>query len=115
LGFEVETIADIVDTQGHRVSSTDLRTALAVGDLERAAHLQGHRYEISGHVIHGQKLGRNIGYPTINLRVPTRCALRSGVYVVRVHGLSDSPLPGIASLGVRPTVNKGGRLLLEVH
>lgn len=114
-GFEVETIADVADEHGHRISSSELRTALAVGNLERARHLLGHAYRISGHVVHGQKLGRNIGFPTLNLRVPAQCALRSGVYVVQVHGLGDKPMAGVASLGVRPTVSSGGRLLLEVH
>lgn len=114
-GFEVETIADVADEHGHRISSSELRTALAVGNLERAEHLLGHSYSISGHVVHGQKLGRSIGYPTLNLRVPARCALRSGVYTVRVHGLDAQALRGVASLGVRPTVSHGGRLLLEVH
>lgn len=114
-GFDVETIADIADTQGQRISSSQLRTALAVGDLTRAADLLGHAYSLSGHVIHGQKLGRDIGYPTLNIRVPEHCALRSGIYVVRAHGLSQAPLNGVASLGVRPTVADAGRLLLEVH
>ncbi|TEA78051.1 bifunctional riboflavin kinase/FAD synthetase [Allopusillimonas ginsengisoli] len=114
-GFEVETIADIEDDHGHRISSSELRTALAVGQLRHAEHLLGHRYRITGHVIHGQKLGRSIGYPTLNLRAPARCALRSGVYVVRAHGLGSSPINGVASLGVRPTVMHDGRLMLETH
>jgi riboflavin kinase/FMN adenylyltransferase len=114
-GFEVETIADVADEQGHRISSSELRTALAVGNLERARHLLGHGYRISGHVIHGQKLGRSIGFPTLNVRVPPQCALRSGVYVVVAHGLGPQPMAGVASLGVRPTISQGGRLLLEVH
>src|SRR5690606_18087556 len=89
--------------------------ALAVGTLERAAELLGRPYSISGHVVHGQKLGRSIGYPTLNIRVPDNCALRSGIYVVRAHGLAQQPLNGVASLGVRPTVTHAGRLLLEVH
>ncbi|MCB5362166.1 bifunctional riboflavin kinase/FAD synthetase [Pusillimonas sp. CC-YST705] len=114
-GFEVHTLADIVDSHGTRISSSEVRTALAVGNLARARDLLGHTYRLSGHVIHGQKLGRTIGYPTLNLRVPALCAARSGVYVVRVHGLADQPLNGVASLGVRPTVTEAGRLLLEVH
>jgi len=114
-GFEVETIADIEDDHGHRISSSELRTALAVGQLRNAEHLLGHRYRITGHVIHGQKLGRSIGYPTLNLRAPARCALRSGVYVVRAHGLGHKPVNGVASLGVRPTVMHDGRLMLEAH
>lgn len=114
-GFAVHTLADIIDTHGTRISSSEVRTALAVGNLTRARDLLGHTYHLSGHVIHGQKLGRTIGYPTLNLRVPSLCAARSGVYVVRVHGLADTPLNGVASLGVRPTVTEAGRLLLEVH
>ena len=114
-GFEVETISDVADEHGHRISSSELRTALAVGNLERAEHLLGHSYHLSGHVIHGQKLGRTIGYPTLNVKVPDQCALRSGVYIVRAHGLGPRPINGVASLGVRPTVTHNGRLMLEVH
>lgn len=114
-GFEVETIGDIEDEHGHRISSSELRTALAVGQLTHAQHLLGRRYHITGHVIHGQKLGRSIGYPTLNLMAPPQCALRSGVYVVRVHGLMPVPVNGVASLGVRPTVTQNGRLMLETH
>ncbi|NYT59478.1 bifunctional riboflavin kinase/FAD synthetase [Alcaligenaceae bacterium] len=114
-GFQVETIADIADEHGHRISSSELRTALAVGNLARAEHLLGHSYRISGHVVHGQKLGRSIGYPTLNVKVPAQCALRSGVYVVRAHGLGPQAINGVASLGVRPTISQGGCLMLEVH
>lgn len=114
-GFDVETLRDVPDEQGQRISSSQLRTALAVGNLERARELLGKPYSLSGHVIHGQKLGRNLGYPTLNIKVPDHCALRSGIYVVRAHGLDGSPLNGVASLGVRPTVADAGRLLLEVH
>ncbi len=114
-GFEVHTLADIIDGHGTRISSSEVRTALAVGNLARTRDLLGHTYYLSGHVVHGQRLGRTMGYPTLNLRVPPLCAARSGVYVVRVHGLSGQPLNGVASLGVRPTVTEAGRLLLEVH
>ncbi len=114
-GFEVETIADVPDAAGRRISSSELRQALARGDLERAQTLLGHAYRISGHVGHGQKLGRSIGYRTINHRIPEHCAIRNGVYVVRVHGLAPRPLPGVASLGVRPTVTSQGRRVLETH
>jgi len=114
-GFEVQTIADVTDRLGHRVSSSEVRTALAVGDLDRAEHLLGRPFQISGHVIHGQKLGRTLGFPTLNLHVAPRCAARSGIYVVRVHGLGEQPRPAVASLGVRPTVEDHGRVLLESH
>jgi riboflavin kinase/FMN adenylyltransferase len=117
-GFEVHTLSDVADAHGHRISSSEVRTALAVGDLPRAEHLLGHPYRMSGHVIHGQKLGRDLGFPTLNLRVAPHCAARSGIYVVRAFGLADrpdEPLAGVASLGARPTVQDNGRVLLEVH
>lgn len=114
-GYDIETIGDVLDEHEHRISSSEVRTALAVGNLERAERLLGHTYHISGHVIHGQKLGRTLGYPTLNIKVPSLCAARSGVYIVRAHGLADTPLNGVASLGVRPTVMDAGRLMLEVH
>ena len=114
-GFEVHTLADVTDNNGHRISSSEVRTALAVGDLERARHLLGQPFHISGHVVHGAKLGRQLGFPTMNLRVAARCAARSGIYVVRVLGLADRPLAAVASLGVRPTVEDEGRVLLEAH
>lgn len=115
-GFEVETLSDVHDASGLRISSSELRQALAHADLERAQTLLGRAYSITGHVGHGQKLGRSIGYRTLNQRVPDNCALRNGVYIVRVHGLSaDGPLPGVASLGVRPTVTQRGRRVLETH
>ncbi|WP_323017957.1 bifunctional riboflavin kinase/FAD synthetase [Castellaniella sp.] len=114
-GFTVDAIADINDSHGQRISSSALRTALAVGNLAHSSQLLGGPFRISGHVIHGQKLGRDLGFPTLNLRVPAPCAARSGIYIVRVHGLLDSPLPGVASLGVRPTVTRDGPLLLETH
>ncbi|HJD44123.1 MAG TPA: bifunctional riboflavin kinase/FAD synthetase [Candidatus Paenalcaligenes intestinipullorum] len=113
--FTLHTIEDIQDAGGQRISSSEVRTALAVGNLERSQALLGHPYRLTGHVIHGQKLGRTIGFPTLNLRAPAFCAARSGIYIVRVLGLSDQPLPGVASLGVRPTVTDNGALLLEVH
>jgi riboflavin kinase/FMN adenylyltransferase len=70
---------------------------------------------MSGHVVHGQKLGRNLGYPTLNLRVAHKRPALSGIFVVQVHGLAQQPLPGVASMGVRPTVDDSGRVLLETH
>ena len=114
-GFEVDAIADVPDASGRRISSSELRLALSRGDLEHAHGLLGYQYRISGHVGHGQKIGRTIGYRTLNHHVPSHCALRNGIYVVRVHGLAPSPLPGVASLGVRPTVTQQGRRVLETH
>jgi riboflavin kinase/FMN adenylyltransferase len=97
-----------------RISSSEVRAALAQGDFDATRALLGHPYSISGHVIHGAKLGRTLGFPTLNLRVAHRPAL-SGVFVVQVHGLAAQPLPAVASLGVRPSVEDDGRMLLEVH
>jgi len=112
-GFHVETLPTVMNGST-RISSSAVRQALAEGDFGHAEQLLGHPYAISGHVVHGQKLGRTLGFPTLNLRVPHRPAL-SGVFIVQVHGLTDGPLPAVASLGVRPTVDDSGRVLLEVH
>ncbi len=112
-GFEVEVLPTVRNGET-RISSSAVRSALAEGDFLHAQALLGHPYSISGHVIHGAKLGRDIGFPTLNLRVPHRPAL-SGIFIVQVHGLDEKPLPAVASLGVRPTVEDAGRVLLEVH
>ncbi|RJG14517.1 bifunctional riboflavin kinase/FAD synthetase [Massilia cavernae] len=112
-GFEVETLPTVMHGD-HRISSSAVRSALAAGELDTARQLLGHSYYMSGHVIHGQKLGRTLGFPTLNLRVAHRPTL-SGIFVVQVHGLAAHPLPAVASLGVRPTVDDSGRVLLEVH
>jgi riboflavin kinase/FMN adenylyltransferase len=112
-GFEVETLPTVMNGS-IRISSSAVRTALADGDFSLTEQLLGRPYAISGHVIHGQKLGRTLGFPTLNLRVAHRPAL-AGIFVVQVHGLAAQPLPAVASLGVRPTVDDSGRVLLEVH
>jgi riboflavin kinase/FMN adenylyltransferase len=112
-GFEVHSLPAVLH-DSTRISSSAVRTALAAGDFEATRALLGHPYSMSGHVIHGQKLGRTLGFPTLNLRVAHRPAL-AGIFVVQVHGLADQPLPAVASLGVRPTVEDAGRMLLEVH
>lgn len=112
-GFQVETLPTVMNGS-QRISSSAVRAALTLGDFAHAKQLLGHPYAISGHVIHGQKLGRTLGFPTLNLRVAHRPAL-SGIFVVQVHGLAPEPLSAVASLGVRPTVDDSGRVLLEVH
>ena len=112
-GFEVHSLPAVLH-EATRISSSAVRAALAAGDFEATRALLGHPYSMSGHVIHGQKLGRTLGFPTLNLRVVHRPAL-AGIFVVQVHGLADRPLPAVASLGVRPTVEDAGRMLLEVH
>jgi riboflavin kinase/FMN adenylyltransferase len=113
-GFKVEALPSVTN-DGTRISSSAVRNALEQGDLMHAKQLLGHAYAISGHVIHGQKLGRSIGFPTMNLRVAHKRPALSGIFVVQVHGLAGHPLPGVASLGVRPTIDDSGRVLLETH
>lgn len=113
-GFQVESLSTVMDG-AQRISSSAVRDALANGDFAGTAKMLGHPYTISGHVIHGQKLGRNLGFPTLNLRVAHKNPALSGIFIVQVHGLAAHPLPAVASLGVRPTVDDSGRVLLEVH
>ena len=113
-GFHVEALPAVLN-DGKRISSSTVRKALAQGDFNHTKQLLGHPYAISGHVIHGKKLGRTIGFPTLNLRVAHKRPALSGVFVVQVHGLADRPLPGVASLGVRPTVDDSGQVLLETY
>lgn len=113
-GFTVESLPAVLNV-GQRISSSAVRAALAEGDFVHAEQLLGHPYTMSGHVVHGQKLGRTIGYPTLNLRVPHQRSALTGIFVVQVHGLADRPLPGVASIGVRPTVDDSGRILLETY
>lgn len=113
-GFQVETLPTVL-AGGARISSSAIRAALQVGDLSLAQQMLGHAYAMSGHVIHGKKLGRTIGFPTLNLAVRNRHPALNGIFVVQVHGLAAAPLPGVASIGVRPTVDDSGRVLLETH
>ncbi len=112
--FELQRMPTVTDGDT-RISSSSVRQALADGDLQRAQQLLARPYTISGRVIHGRKLGRTFGYPTLNLRVPGDRPALSGVFAVKVHGLGGNPLPGVASLGTRPVVELHGRYLLEVH
>lgn len=112
--FEVEQMPTY-DDGGERISSTAVRAALAAGDLARAERLLGRKYAISGRVLHGRKLGRSIGFPTLNLRIGPATAAVHGIFAVAVHGLAARPVAGVASVGRRPTVDDAGRWTLEVH
>ncbi|MEK6315750.1 MULTISPECIES: bifunctional riboflavin kinase/FAD synthetase [Burkholderia] len=114
-GFDVEQMATLAAPNGARISSSGVRASLAAGDLDAAKQALGHGYAISGHVAHGLKLGRDLGFPTLNLSIAHKRPALSGIFVVLVHGLGEAPLPAVASLGVRPTVVDAGRVLLEVH
>jgi riboflavin kinase/FMN adenylyltransferase len=112
-GFHV-THMHTFNIGGERVSSTRIRHALAVGDMALAGQLLGRPYRMSGRVAHGNKLGRQLGFPTANLFVHRKLTPVAGIYVVELFGLEDDPHPGVASVGTRPTVD-GTRCLLEVH
>ena len=113
-GYEIEKTGSIL-LEGTRVSSTVVRACLDAGDLEGARRLLGRRYTISGRVERGDGVGSGLGYPTANVRLGRSKAPLSGIYVVEVEGLGAQPLPGVASLGVRPTVKRQGRAVLEAH
>ena len=129
-GFDVARMQSY-EVHGLRVSSSAVREALAQGRMQDAAKLLGRAYSISGHVVHGRKLGRELGkdahlpsgFRTLNLRFSSKshawkCAA-SGIFCVRVHGLGEKPLDGVANLGIRPSLDasdvNGGRVLLETH
>ena len=131
LGFDVARMMSY-EVHGLRVSSSAVRDALGAGRMDDAAALLGRPYSISGHVVHGRKLGRALaesapgqadGFRTLNLRFSRRAhawkPAASGIFVVQVHGLAAKPLPGVANLGVRPSLDpndvNGGRVLLETH
>lgn len=113
-GFEVAAMGSVTLDE-LRISSTAVREALAAGDLDLAGRLLGRPYSISGRVVDGDKLGRDIGFPTANIQLKHNRPPLTGIFVVQVRGLADAPLPGVASLGVRPTVKENGRPVLEVH
>jgi riboflavin kinase/FMN adenylyltransferase len=109
----------VVDTptflhDDERISSTRIRLALSTAELAQAAALLGKPYRISGRVRHGDKRGRTIGFPTLNMRVPQHIALRRGVYAVKVYGLGEEAINGVANLGTRPSVH-GVENRLEAH
>ncbi len=111
-GFAVEVI-EPVRQRDDKISSSQIRTLLAEGNIPAAADLLGHPYTLSGRVLRGQQLGRRLGFPTVNLRPPRPPAL-SGVFAVRVGGAGLKRQSGVANLGRRPTV-AGTDWLLEVH
>lgn len=112
-GFTVEA-AQTVELDGMRVSSTQVRNALAAADFALAERLLGRPFQISGRILHGQKLARQLGTPTANVQLKRRRVPLSGVYLVSVE-IDGQPWPGVANIGVRPTVAGDGKAHLEVH
>jgi riboflavin kinase / FMN adenylyltransferase len=116
-GLSAEVVSPVLG-EGARIGSGAIRDALAAGNLPLAARLLGRPYSMRGRVIRGEQLGRQLGYPTANLRLARRQAPLNGIFAVRVHGVAvagaAAVLGGVASLGTRPTV--GGKApLLEAH
>jgi riboflavin kinase/FMN adenylyltransferase len=111
-GFGVEAMPTLA-VAGERASSSAVREALAAGDLDRAARLLGRPYAVSGRVAQGDRIGRKMGFPTLNLPFWRRRPALSGVFAVAVEGLAAGRLPGVANVGWRPTIGGGPRL--EVH
>lgn len=113
-GFELEAMPEVA-LHGERVSSSAVRAALAAGDLAAAERLLGRPYVISGRIAHGEKLGRELGFPTANIMLPQRAPL-AGIFVVECSVEGETQWrPGVASVGRRPTVNPTAAPLLEVH
>jgi riboflavin kinase/FMN adenylyltransferase len=113
-GFDVARMRSY-EVHGVRVSSSVVRDALIAGDMAQVARLLGRSYTVSGHVVHGAKLGRSLDCRTLNVRFGHEKPATTGIFVVRTHGITGEPLEGVASLGRRPTVEDAGRVLLEVH
>ena len=100
---------------GDRVSSTRIREALAEADFELAAQLLGRPFELAGRVLHGQKLGRQLDAPTANIALHRIRSPLQGVYAVRVCGGGLEEAPGVANVGVKPTIGESLEATLEVH
>ncbi len=117
-GFEVEKMSNFL-IDGQRVSSSRIREALSTGHLQTAYRLLGRPYSLSGRVVDGDKLGKKLGFPTANIHIKHYCPPLSGIFAVNVYGVNQSDptiaFPGVASLGVRPTVHHNGKPVLEVH
>jgi riboflavin kinase / FMN adenylyltransferase len=113
-GFAVQAV-NSVKHDGVRISSTAVRAALAAGQLRAAQRYLGRHYSISGRVVHGDGMGKKIGFPTANIQLKHNRPPLSGIYVVNAHAESLGVLQGVASLGVRPTVKHDDKPVLEVH
>ena len=112
-GFRVDETETLLH-DGARVSSTRVRECIQRDDFDGAAELLGRPYSLSGRVAHGQKLGRQLGYPTINIKMGDKTLIVKGIFAVRVKGIDNRGLDGVASIDTRPTVN-GVDTILEVY
>ncbi|MGJ0483861.1 MAG: bifunctional riboflavin kinase/FAD synthetase [Methylomicrobium sp.] len=113
-GFQVEDTGSFyVDSL--RVSSTLIRDALASGNLEQAEQLLGHSYSVCGRIVHGEKRGRALGFPTANIKLHRKNSPLQGVFAVTMTGIGAEEIQGIANVGTRPTVDGGSKVILETH
>ena len=113
-GFQVENM-NTISHADDRISSTRIRLSLAEGDFATAESCLGRPYQICGRVAHGNEKGRTIGFPTLNVNLHRRVSPLLGVFAVKVKGLEDQALPGVANVGTRPTLEGDPQQLLEVH
>jgi len=113
-GFAVQAVRSVMH-DGVRISSTAIRAALSAGQLRTAQRYLGRHYSMSGRVVRGDQVGRELGFPTANIRVRHPRVPLSGIYVAQVHAEGLGVLQGAASLGVRPTVKRDALPMLEVH
>jgi len=113
-GFAVQAVHSVTH-DGVRISSTAVRAALAAGQMRTAQRYLGRHYSISGRVVHGDGLGRKIGFPTANIQLKHNLPPLSGIFVVQAHAEGMGVLQGVASLGVRPTVRRDAKPVLEAH
>ena len=114
LGYAVDVVEPVL-LEGVRISSSGVREALARSDFALARSWLGRPYSMTGRVVQGNQLGRKLGFPTANLRTGRRRVPVAGIFAIRVHSVAAEPLPGVASLGTRPTIDGGGEMLLEAH
>ena len=113
-GVAVKSMSSLLQ-DGIRISSTAVRLALSEGNLHLAQRYLGRPYSISGRVEHGEKVGRKLGFPTANIQFKHNRAPLQGIFVVRVRIEDGGWCEGVASLGVRPTLEQNGKPVLEVH
>lgn len=113
-GFEVAAVHSVLH-DGVRISSTAIREALAAGHIRMARDYLGRPYSISGRVVHGDGMGRKLGYPTANIQLKHNLPPLKGIYVVLAHAEDLGVLQGVSSLGVRPTLKQDAKPVLEVH
>jgi riboflavin kinase/FMN adenylyltransferase len=114
LGFAVRSVHSVTH-DGVRVSSTAIRAALVAGQLRTAQRYLGRHYSISGRVVHGDGMGRKLGFPTANIQLKHNLPPLSGIFVVQAHAEGMGVLQGVSSLGVRPTLKRDAKPVLEVH